>query len=232
MKIKKRYFFLVPSLLLVGILPATANWQPMIPWWEQVNKLKGEVESLYQNFDSRLMTWLGEYRGNLSITIGDMGLPDIKELEKQLETITRKEGSDSTTEPEIRHEEERKIIREKSYGTLSKKGQQQQKQKIDALENKANSAIIQGQIAQTRLVTQEVLKDIALQQAELTATMALVGTEIMDMSQKQDLANINLTNLSEGIDIQNLSHKNDRQGAAYSVLSLTGMMSAGFHQSR
>ena len=232
MKIKKRYLLLTPALLLVGMLPANASWNPLTPLINQAQALKSSVINFYNNLDSNLIQLLGlEEHSEFNIIFGDMGIPDMKDLEAELKKLLLEEGN-YNLEHIISHEQERNITREKAYSsTLSKDGQQNQAQKIEDLSSNAISTIVQGQQAQTRIVTQEVLKDIALQNAQISSTMSLMGTEIMDMSQKQDLANMNLSNISEGIDRQNLALQNENEGASYSVMQLTGIISAGFHKS-
>jgi hypothetical protein len=232
MKIKKRYLLLTPALVLVGMLPANASWNPLTPLINQALALKSSFVSFYENLDSNLIKLLGlEEYTEFNISFGEMGLPDMKDLEKELKKLILDEGNYNLKEI-ITNEQERNITREKAFGTLSKDGQEQQSQKIDELSSSATSSFLSGQQAQIRVVTQEVLKDIALQNAQLNSTMSLIGTEIMDLSQKQDLANINLSNISEGIDRQNLAEINQNEGASYSVMQLTGLISAGYHKSK
>ena len=232
MKIKKRYLLLTPALFLLGVLPANASWNPLSPLINQAENLKNDIVSFYNNLDSNILQLLGlDQDSEFNITFGELGLPDMKDLEAEVRKLLSEEGN-TTMEHILRHELERNITREKGYSsTLSKEGQENQAQKIENLSSNASSTAVQGQQAQTRIVTQEVLKDIALQNAQISETMSLMGTEIMDMSQKQDLANINLSNISEGIDRQNLAMQNQNEGAAYSVMQLTGIISAGFHKS-
>lgn len=230
MKIKKRYLLLTPILLLLGALPSKAlSWQQLIPLLNQVQDLKNEFVSLYENFDERLMAVIEEYTGDIEISLGDLGLPDIGELEKQLEEEL--EGLGTINAPEVVQEEERNIVRAKSMGTLSEQGQAQQKQKMDELGSNATTTMTRGLTAQARITTQSVMKDIALQNSEISSSLSLMGSEIMDMSQKQDLTNLSLTNISEGIDSQNLLTKHELDGSTKSILTLSGLASGGFYDS-
>jgi len=233
MKIKKRYLLLTPAILLLGALPSNAlSWQQLTSLINQVNTIKNEFMAIYENFDERIVDWLGlEEYAQIDINFGDLGLPDIKDLEAKLKDLTHGGAETSILEQNIRHEEIRNIVRGKSYGTLSEQGQAQQKNKMDELGSNATDTMVRGTIAQTRITTQDVMKDLALQNNQISSSLSLMGSEIMDMSQKQDLANLSLSNISEGIDTQNLAEQNDRKGATYSILQMTGMISAGFHQS-
>lgn len=231
MKIKKRYLLLTPAFFLVGMLPASAiSWQQLVPFLNQVQNIRSQFESIYENFDQKIAEWVGlENIGDIDVTIGEMGLPDVRELEKALKDLLR--GGSEISEQEVRGQTVREMLRIKSDGTLSQEGQAQQKSKMDELSSNATETLAQGAMAQTRVVTQDVLKDIAMQNAQMSSTMSLMGSEIMDMSQKQDLANLSLSNISEGIDTQNLIHQNERLGSTYSILQMTGLVSGGFHKS-
>lgn len=230
MKIKKRYLLLAPTIVLLGALPSQAfSFGQLLPFLNQIQNLANEFTSLYENFDDRLENILNEYTGDFEITFGELGLPDIGDLEKELKKEL--DGLKTIGAPEIVQEEQRNVVRTKSIAGLSEEGQSQQKGKIDELSSNATTTATKGLTAQARLTTQGVMKDIASQNAEISSSLAVMGTEIMDMSQKQDLANLSLSNISEGVDSQNLLTKQELDGSTKSVLALSGLASGGFYNS-
>ncbi len=160
---------------------------------------------------------------SISVNLGKGGLPDLKDLIDQVVKLAT-DNQQYDEADEASHHAVREVTKAKAEGTLSEEGQQAVSDRLEATTANAEATQQLGEDAQTEFVTQNVLKKIARQNTHLATLSGSLNAEVADLSTKQDLANQNLTNISEGIDSQNLSGQAESEGAALSVLHLTSMM--------
>ena len=232
---KKRIIVLVSALGLMTItaLPGSANFLPIsvLPssfsldsWVNQVTGLQSQFVNFFTHFQNSLTAWGEQLSGQVvNVTLGPLGLPDLTNFELDLENIFTNNGSYITLD-EAKHTGVREATRTHAQQTLNTTGQQavidRQTQISDGVVELDNQAIA----AQGEFVTQNVLKRIAIQNAQQGLLLGTLSSEITDLSVKQDLANYNLANISEGIDSQNLAQQTDWEGASLSVLHTSSLL--------
>lgn len=206
-------------LLILGLtaLPSSANYQSLL------SSLLGHWQNQAQQMQSRLNNLLAVELAGISIDFGDLGLPDISDISQEIEDIYREQG-DHVLADEASHEVVREVTEEKAEGTLSQSGQETVQNKLETIDQTVKALENQASQAQSETVTQNVLKQIALQNAQQGLLMGGLQTEITDLSVKQDLANRNLVNISEGVDGQNLRQQAELEGGANSVLHTTTLL--------
>lgn len=240
MKNKKTILILGSSLLLMGItvLPGQARFLPSsIPssflpssfvslnsWASQISGLQSQFINFFNGFSNSLATWDSQLKGKaLSVTLGALGLPDLNRFELDLETIFS-DNKEYVTIDEAQHTAVRQATRTHAGLTLSGTGQQQVIDRQTQIQDGVTDIDNQANAIQGELVTQNVLKGIAIQNAQQGMLLGTVGSEITKLSVKQDLANYNLANISEAVDSQNLARQSDMEGASLTVLQTSGLL--------
>lgn len=237
---KKTIIILGSSLLVIGIsaLPGSANFlagsipTSFLPnsfgslnsWVNQVSGLQSQLINLFNRFGNTLGTWDSQLKGKaISVTLGSLGLPDLNNFELDLEKIFTDNGEYVTID-EAQHAGVRHATRTHAGQTLSQTGQQQVIDRQTQIQGGVVGIDNQALAAQGEFVTQNVLKRIAIQNAQQGMLLGSVGSEITNLSVKQDLANYNLANISEGVDSQNLARQSDMEGASLSLLQTSALL--------
>lgn len=157
------------------------------------------------------------------MTLGPLGLPDLSNFELDLESIFTQNGEYITLD-EAQHTGIRQATRTHAQQTLSGTGQQEVINRQTQIRDGVTALDAQAIAAQGEFVTQNILKRLAIQNAQQGLLLGTVGSEITNLSVKQDLANYNLANISEGIDSQNLARQTDMEGASLSVLQTASLL--------
>ncbi|WP_013325726.1 hypothetical protein [Gloeothece verrucosa] len=195
--------------------------------------IKSEWLAVANGFEQRMEAWL-QSQLNINLDeniIGELGLPDPQDIRNFIEETFSTDGGIIEQGPLAANNEDREATRALAQETLSKEGQQELIDKLNFVEATTQQAISSGQDAQSRTVTQEVLKDMALQNAQIASSLAVLTSQTVDASTKQDMANLNLANISSSIDSQNLRQQANSAGAANSLLQIGGFASAGLDYS-
>ncbi|PSF33441.1 hypothetical protein C7H19_19925 [Aphanothece hegewaldii CCALA 016] len=233
----KRRLLIVGSTTVLVTLVA-------LPSWALISTTGGSSNSLISPFLSLLQTQFGELKNQLSnqmtqwlgntgsqyaqiglnMTMGEMGMPDLQSLEEEIKKVFTQENGEQAQVDEAINNSVREVTRTKAEGTLSEDGQEAVKERLENTQKTTDQIDTQAQEAQNETVTQNVLKKIALQNAQTGVLLGSLNSEITDLSVKQDLANQNLTNISEAIDSQNLAQQADQTSAAASLLHLSSML--------
>lgn len=187
-------------------------------FWTQ--DLEGNAVSVDANGNFSLKNAQGK---SITLDFGKGGLPDIGKLIEQIFEYANDSKQYDEADEAANHAV-REVTRAKAEGTLSEEGQQAVSDRLEAASETTEATGQLGEEAQTEFVTQNVLKKIAQQNSYMATLSGSLNAEIVDLSTKQDLANQNLTNISQGIDSENLSRQGESEGSAISVLQLTSMM--------
>lgn len=223
-------FFLVSISLPSQALPigggggSSFNFSSLIsPFMDLLKDKFGEMKN---EFSEQMSQWLGGTGGQigLEITMGEMGMPDLDALQKEIEEAFNQTEGNQVQADEASNDAVREITRTKADGTLSSEGQEAVKERLETAQTTAQEIDQQAQDIQSETVTQNVLKKMSLQTAKQAVILGSLNTELTDLSTKQDLANQNLTNISEAVDSQNLADQANMTGAANSLLHLSGML--------
>jgi hypothetical protein len=160
--------------------------------------------------------------GGLEVELGELGMPDLADWRDSVQSAVNEEEDYASAGVASNHLE-REVVRAKSEGTLSEQGQQSVSQRVKETSESVAQVDQEAQAAQEETVTQKVLKRVALQNAQQAALMGSVQTELLDLSVKQDLSNRSLSNISEGLDSQNLAWQSEMEGTALSTLQTTSL---------
>ncbi len=216
-----------PTSLLGESLPISflpSSFSSINALTNQISGLQSQLSRFFNNFGNSLKTWDSQLQGQaISVTLGSLGLPDLNDFEFNLENIFTNNGEYVTLD-EAQHTGVRQATRAYAGQTLSGTGQQRVIDRQTQIQDGVTRIDHQAIAAQTDFVTQNVLKRIAIQNAQQGMLLGTVGSEMTKLSVKQDLANYNLANISEGIDSQNLARQSDLEGASLSLLQTSALL--------
>ncbi len=217
----------LPTSLLGGGFPTSflpSSFSSINVLNNQIEGLQSELTRFFNNFGNALKTWDSQLQGQaISVTLGPLGLPDLNDFELNLENTFSNNGEYVTID-EAQHTGVRQATRSHAGQTLSSSGQlaviDRQTQIHEGVREIDNQALA----AQTDFVTQNVLKRIAIQNAQQGMLLGTVGSEVTNLNVKQDLANYNLANISQALDSQNLARQSDLESASKSVLQTSSLL--------
>ena len=173
-------------------------------------------ESFWQSVLPELTKTLGDIPGLNQV--GALGLPDIFAIEKEIE---KKEGHKGWDEV---HEFERTVADTVSQKGFSKKGQKKAEQVQQALEQQVRDMKTFAELAESEVITQEVLKSIAWQQQRQGVITGIIREDLSDLKEKQDANNMILSNVSETLDKGQSYLEQERAARARSLQEVLGYM--------
>jgi hypothetical protein len=205
--------------LEVPILKDSPLAQVFNQWQEQLTSLNKYVSSILSRKLEPLAQSLG---GDLQVAIGDtvgaLGLPDSTEARGKIEDIAANSDKAINTVEQATNEVDRQITRADSNATLSKAGQQLTKEQAQKTQTSIEQVQADGESAQNEVVTQNVMKRIAQQNTQTATILGAMRTDGLKSKQSQDLANLNLTNISRSLDGQNQARQKESVGQGFSNL--------------
>lgn len=219
----------VVSLSLCGIASIPASAVPINP----LSDLLGQIQRYFNQAENYISQALAEkikpleeavnkdFQTAINSAIGVLGIPDPIATRKSVEETLS--DSDVAVNPLERttNEVDRQITRSTAAATLGTEGQQRTQQEITATKQSVDLVQQQAQQAQEEVVTQNVMKRIAQQNTQISAMLGAMRNDSLQSAQRQELANINLTNISRSLDSQNQAKSNEMVGAGLETLKIT-----------
>lgn len=174
------------------------------------NKIKPLEETINKDLESAI-----------NEASGALGFPDpIATRQGVEETLA---NSDVAVNPIDRttNEVDRQITRASAAATLGQEGQQQTKAEIAGTKQSVDTVQQQAQLAAEEVVTQNVMKRIAQQNVQISSMLGGLRKDNLQAAQRQELANINLTNISRSVDGQNQARSSEIVGTGLGTLRIT-----------
>lgn len=144
---------------------------------------------------------------------GALGLPD--------PIVARQEIEDTLSETDIAvnplekatNEADRQITRASAAAVLGAEGQQQTAEELTITQDSVDAVQQQASEAASEVVTQNVMKQIAQQNAQMSSLLGGLRKDSLQTAQRQELTNLNLTNISRSLDGQNQVRQSEVVGA-------------------
>ncbi|MGB3758469.1 MAG: hypothetical protein WBA07_19170, partial [Rivularia sp. (in: cyanobacteria)] len=149
---------------------------------------------------------------------GILGLPDAGEVRKEIEQIASDNNNAVNSVDRASNELDRQITRAQTETTLSKEAQERMKAEVEKTQTSIETVSIFSDAAQNDVVTQNVMKRIAQQNTQITGILGAMRSDGLKSKQSQDLANLNLTNISRSLDGQNQSRQKEVVGQGFNNL--------------
>ena len=228
MKFKRRIVIFVGAFTIATIGISSSAYaleisNPLVALVEQWQEQTRSVDKYISSIISRKLDNLAEYlQGDLQAVVseatGALGLPDATEVRTKVEEIASDSDNAVNSVDKATNEIDRQITRAETETTLSKEGQENMKVKVEKTQTSIEAVSAFSDAAQNDVVTQNVMKRIAQQNTQITGILAAMRTDGLKYKQSQDLANLNLTNISRSLDGQNQSRQKEVIGQGFSNL--------------
>ena len=227
MKKRKLVFFGLGGAIVISILGISHAEASSIPFiFNTINQLKQELQSIDNYVESVLASKVEPITSSLgkdieaaiNETLGALGLPDAIEARTEVEKIAASSDNAINTVEQVTNEVDRQITRAVVDSTLSKSGQKLTLQEVEKTQNSIERVQIYSAAAQDEVVTQNVMKRIAQQNRSTAAILGAMRADGLKSKQSQDLANLNLTNISRSLDGQNQARQKEIIGQGFSNL--------------
>ncbi len=210
------YALEIPILQNTPLAPVFDQWQ------SQLTSLNKYVSSILTNKLESLTESLGkDISAAINETMGALGLPDSTEARERVEDIAASANNAVNTVEKATNEVDRQITRAASDTTLSREGQQRTKEQVEKTQSSIEQVYTDANAAQSEVVTQNVMKRIAQQNTQVAAILGAMRSDGLKLQQSQDLANLNLTNISRTLDGQNQARQKETIGQGFNNLRTT-----------
>lgn len=210
------YAIEMPSIKTTPLAQTFNHWQQQL---SSLNKyitstLAGKLEPLAESLQ-------GDLQAAVDDAMGVLGLPDSTKVRKKIEDIATNSNSTINTVEVATNEVERQITRADADASLSKEGQKLTQEQVEKTQTSIEQVQVNGETAQNDVVTQNVMKRIAQQNTQIAGILGAMRTDGLKSKQSQDLANLNLTNISRSLDGQNQARQKETVGQGFSNLRTT-----------
>jgi hypothetical protein len=188
-------------------------------WQEQLGSINKYISSTISRKLGDLSDSLqGDLQAAVNESVGALGLPDATETREKVEEIVASTNTAVNPVDKTTNEIDRQITRADSDSTLSKQGQQLTKEQVEKTQTSIEQVENSGEAAQEEVVTQNVMKLIAQQNTQIAGVLGAMRTDGLKSKQSQDLANLNLTNISRSLDGQNQTKQKEVVGQGFNNL--------------
>jgi hypothetical protein len=231
MKQRKRLVYGFLSALAISTSGVTSAYALEIPiikniplaqvfnqWQQQLSSLNYISSTLSRKLEPLAESLKGDLQAAVDNAIGVLGLPDSTETRGKIEDIAANSDSTVNTVERATNEVDRQITRASADGTLSKEGQQHTKEQFEKTQTSIEQVQANGEAAQDDVVTQNVMKRMAQQNTQIAGILGAMRTDGLKSKQSQDLANLNLTNISRSLDGQNQAQQKEVVGQGFNNL--------------
>jgi hypothetical protein len=211
------------SLISINGAYALEIKNPLVTVIEQLQEQTGSVNkyissTISQKLDNLSESLEGDLQAVVQEAAGVLGLPDATKVREEIEAIAADNDNAVNSVDKATNELDRQITRADSNGTLSKKGQENMKAEVEKTQTSIETVSIFSDAAQNDVVTQNVMKRIAQQNTQISGILGTMRTDGLKTKQSQDLANLNLTNISRSLDGQNQAKQKEVVGQGFSNL--------------
>ncbi|AFY54274.1 hypothetical protein Riv7116_1729 [Rivularia sp. PCC 7116] len=210
------------SLISINRAYALEIKNPLVTVIEQLQEQTGSVNKYISSTISRKLDNLSEsLEGDLQAVVqeaaGVLGLPDASKVRQEIEEIASDSNNAVNSVDRASNELDRQITRASGF-TLTKEGQENMKAEVEKTQTSIETVSIFSDAAQNDVVTQNVMKRIAQQNTQISGILGEMRSDGLKSKQSQDLANLNLTNISRSVDGQNQARQKEVVGQGFSNL--------------
>ncbi len=197
--------------------------------------------STIRNYIQKLKTQFGQNWGELSEPVqaaieratGELGIPDPFEAGQQIQVVVGEHSAELVKIPpqlqghNARHEWNQQYTQAQSESTLGKEGQTAVKKTNQSVQNAVGDTASLASTAQQERITQNVMKKIAIQNAQQAIISHSIQAEVQKQTQALATSNLNLADMSESMNEQQRRQQFEEQTQVRQVLS-SAAFSDGF----
>lgn len=198
---------------------------------EPYSRLKQQLESQIQNLGRDFTSGLGQLsqevqsqvQAKINQSIGALGLPDLIKAGEQIEsTISNTKADILHLDPRIqgknaKEDWNRKYTTHQARSVLGTQGQESMKQQQEVARLAVDTASSNAEAAQSDLVTQDIMKKIALQNAQISKVLSLVQDSLQQQNQIAATQNVNLNDIAQNLSTEERRKQNEVQGSVNAI---------------
>ena len=191
---------------------------------EIYNSLQVSINNYQKEFTKAVGKLEAELNQAIQSSVGDLGIPDPLKAGKNIEKVLQKQETELLVlDPRIQakdaiREWNQQYTRGQSQSVLGGEGQRVQAQEAQI----TNDAILQSSdnadAAQQDVITQDILKKIAVQNLQTAVVSKSIHAEAQKQSRSLAAANINLADISNRMDEQARLEQQESNAAARQIL--------------
>ncbi|MEQ9237930.1 hypothetical protein [Coleofasciculus sp. E2-BRE-01] len=207
----------------LAVTPSSEPLSGLLDWLnQQIAEIENYANGILQDKAEALTEALGsEFDGIVGDAAGVLGLPDPSQTRQASEEAAAASEGAIYAGDRAANEIDRQTTRASAAGILSQEGQQQQKAVYEQTQQAVDAVQQASDLAQTEVVTQNVMKQIAIQNAQTAKVMGSVQSNLLKSNEQQAQTNTQLTNISRTLDGQTQLENADRVGVGFSNLRIT-----------
>ena len=189
-----------------------------------ITSLKTYINQYDQEFSQGWGETSGEIHGAIQSSIGDLGIPDPILSGKKISTTVGNQKTDlSIIDPRLtginaQHEWHQDYSFGQSESVLGKEGQKEHNQETEISNNAVQTSNEIAEQAQQDVITQEILKKIAIQNVQSTLLLKSLQQNLQVQTRAGAVANMNLTDMSERMDQQSRKQEYESNANASQVI--------------
>lgn len=233
---KRRFRVLIAPLLATTLLLGPVESASA----SQVDRLFQDIFGIFRQafddarayIDQTLSEQLGELPGDMDVVIrnaqGELGLIDPNQARLGIteELSSTLEGDLALSDriqaaAETANEMDRQLTRAQVDTVLSEEGQTATREKITWIENTIGQVQQEADSAQAAVSTQDAIKHMVQQNARQSEVLGAVQSELLQSRQDDQLANLNLTNISQSLDQETRARHIQALGSAMDTLQIS-----------
>lgn len=237
---------LLTLLILTSAYPAKAATQTQQASTQQsflqqvqqtINSLKTYINQYGQEFSQGWGELNSQLNQIISSSIGDLGIPDPLKSGKQISQVIGQQQPDLLTiDPGLQGDDAERSWHQQytlgqSQSILGTEGQKVQSQEAETSNNALATSSNNADAAQNDIVTQDILKKIAIQNSQAAIINKSIQGEAQKQTQALAAANINLADISGQMDLQARRQQNEDISSAKQILNAAAFAD-GFWEKR
>ncbi len=202
----------VVILISFSSLPANAQTNQNQSFLTQFQQIYSSLQTYVSNYQKEFTKSLGKLEAELTqaieSSVGDLGIPAPLKAGKNIEKVIQKqEGDLLILDPRIQadnavKEWNQQYTRGQSESVLGAEGQRVQSQEAAITNDATAQSSENAAAAQDDVVTQDILKKVAIQNFQSVVITKSIHTEAQKQSRSLAAVNINLADISSRMDEQ------------------------------
>jgi hypothetical protein len=197
-------------VILISFSSLTAQARENQSFLTQFQQIYSSLQTYISNYQKEFSQSLGKLEAELNqaieSSVGDLGIPDPLKAGKNIEKVIEKQqGTLLTLDPRIQADNaikdwNQQYTRGQSESVLGSQGQRVQSQEAAITNDATAQSSENANAAQQDVVTQDILKKVAIQNLQSVVIAKSIHSEAQKQSRSLAAANINLADISSRMD--------------------------------
>jgi hypothetical protein len=197
----------------------------------QLQQAKQSIQQPIQNLNTDLSQGIqgisteiqSQIKNAIDKSVGVLGIPDIVKAGEGIIDIIASQPTDILQVSTHIQGKNAKQSFHQQYTTaqsgelLGAEGQQKMNQENQVTQKATDIALRSGENAQSDIVTQDIMKKLALQNAQTATVLQSVQNSLQEQNKLTATANVNLSDISQNLSIEQHRKQNEEQGITNAI---------------